>query len=105
MTIYTQQIYNNAGGGSSGPGVIYTVPTSKLLILTDIDLLSIATASGQLSLIEIGAAVVRYWIAPGNAQDQFVWRGRQVLNPGQTIVFDSTCTAWYMGMTGYVLDL
>lgn len=83
------------------------VPDGVRIILRDIDAVEISGTENAL-LVVLNAASGYLWAAdrfsePSNFNAQ--WRGRQVYNPGESIVAQVISGTWVIQMSGYELSL
>lgn len=83
------------------------VPDGSRIIVRDIDAVEISGTVDAL-LVVLNAAGGYLWAAnrftePSNYNAQ--WRGRQVYNPGQSIVAQVVSGTWEIQMSGYQLSL
>jgi hypothetical protein len=102
--IYSQQLYN-ANPPAGAATVVYTVPGGHVVVVTDIDRALQTTVATDLSYISLGAALVLVHTSAGAELFSDQWRGRQVLNAGQTITAVNGHPSQTLAITGYVLQL
>lgn len=100
--IYSQQLYNN-GPITPGGAVLYTVPASTTVVVTNVDGLWDPTAGNESLYVVLKQALVVYVVASVAGNLRFTWAGRQVLLPGDQITANASAGPLYMGITGYVL--
>lgn len=101
--IYSHQLHNHAYSAPTS-GVVYTVPPGSTVVVTDVDFLFEATAMGEFFDVTLGACIVLFFQSAGTLTQLLQWRGKQVLNAGDTISVLSQGPAATIGITGYVLS-
>lgn len=83
---------------------LYFVPTGSRVVLTDIDVFLGVTAAGQVSFVSIGHSLVLVLHSVGAGDVTQQWVGKQVLNPGDAIVFGFQSPQATIAITGYLLS-
>jgi hypothetical protein len=96
-------LFLSTAGLTSGT-VSYTVPSGRLAILRDVDVVSLS--AGAAFCIVFGPAGQRLWIATPVAATPagwFGWRGRQIYGAGSTIQIEGGGVSWDVMASGYLL--
>lgn len=100
--IYSQKLVN-ASYPASQNAVIYTVPASTTVVVTNIDMYYHSNAANSASYVEIGATNLLYHLTSGTEISNLQWVGKQVLNAGDTITYVTGNETSRLAITGYVL--
>lgn len=81
------------------------VPDGSVLVIRDIDLREESGTTAATSYLQNAAGgILAIWAnSTENAERGFSWRGRQVFNPGESIVFHVVSGTWSIQMSGYEL--
>lgn len=91
--------------GLSAP-LSLTVPPGYIWILRDLDLYN-GGGLGSAELFLVGSSgQAIYWArqTPGSDASVFQWRGRQVIEGGQSVTVNVTSGDWDVSLSGYVLS-
>jgi len=83
------------------------VPDGSRLILRDVDATEQSGATDAVAYVANAASGVLWWLETTHQPigTSFQWRGRQVFNPGESIVFHVLSGTWGIQMSGYQLTL
>lgn len=82
------------------------VPAGYKYILRDVDVVNRSGSAVAFGLVGSAGQFVWYWDPLYNANALGgQWRGRQVFNPGEQIVFNALSGAWDVTASGYALTL
>jgi len=100
--IYSKQLANT-GLGAGAAQLVYTVPASTVVVVTNVDTFVVDTATGQVSYTALESCIVNYHASVAADSLALQWAGRQVLTAGQTINVTVGGSACRVGITGYVL--
>ena len=89
---------------SSGTtSTLFTVPSGKVAVVTDVDLWNWDSSTGQCELGEGTSGVtVQLLVAAGGTQAP-PWRTRFVLQAGETLSFTRSSGKWLGQVSGYLL--
>lgn len=87
-----------------GVNTTYTVPAGYRAIVRDLDAINISGGSGSLTMTIAGLAYL--FVAQSSTYlDYHAWRGRQVVNPGETLQVSQSGINWGYAVSGYLLTL
>lgn len=102
-SIYSTQIFAQAGVTTDQS---FDVPTGLVYILRDLDAYNGGGAgSAEVFLVgSDGQAIAWFRQTPGSDASTFEWRGRQVLEEGQSFGFHVASGTWDLTLSGYVLS-
>lgn len=83
------------------------VPTGSRIIVRDIDVVEVGGIANAVIVVRNAAAGLLWAVDRGAATGNFVaqWRGRQVFNPGDSIVVQVVSGTWDIQMSGYELTV
>lgn len=84
-------------------GVVYTVPAGATVVVTDIDTALRTTTGGPTSYVTLGVTLFLMHTPSGPELINQQWRGRQVLDAGDSIAFAAGALSNYLRITGYLL--
>jgi hypothetical protein len=105
-TVYSTQFYQ--GTPVAGLSNIYTVPAGYRAILRDLDGV-LGFVDGNLALFNLGVNFNGIYAQAivGNQNLNLRWRGRQVLDPGDsiTVTYVATSATLQIVVSGYLLTL
>lgn len=89
-----------------GPRSTTVVPDGVKIIVRDVDIWNASGVAGD-SFGFQSAASGYLWLVKRAAADvgTYQWRGRQVFNPGESIVFEVFSGTWAVQASGYELTL
>jgi hypothetical protein len=99
--IYSKKLVN-AVYPTPYSAVVYTVPPGTTVVVTDIDFLTSGSAA-QYFIVQVGSADLIWIQRVATGTDTHQWRGKQVLNAGDTITLTNGNVAT-LAITGYVLS-
>lgn len=90
--------------GLSGDHAL-TVPSGEVWVIRDIDVYADDFAPAEFYFIGASTQTIAYWQSSGaSTPSTYQWRGRQVFEPGETIILRATNAA-DVTMSGYRLTL
>ena len=94
-----------AGGALVEASIAYTVPEGKVAVLRTVDFVSLVSGTQLVAIGTIPAGGSEYfWHAANLGEEQTdAWRGNQVFNAGDQIVFDTTGTVVFQA-SGFLLS-
>jgi hypothetical protein len=100
--VYSQRLLHGAFTAS----VSATVPAGFCWVVRDADVYWIGAAAADVAqLVVNGIAAIALFNGPANQPQVFPWRGRQVLNPGDQLLFTAGTVNWQVLVSGYALTL
>ena len=89
------------------PSNTVVVPDGVRMIIRDVDAVEVG-GSTPAQLVWQGPAGNQLWWATrsaAGAAEFFQWRGRQVFNPGESVIFSVVSGTWDIQVSGYELTL
>lgn len=102
--VYTTRF--GRGVSTASVGVDYTVPAGYRAVLTDLDIVfGGSTFPSTAFLIDTGPGAAFWRTTASSAGTVAAWRGRQVLEAGDTVQFFPTTTGISWHLTGYLFTL
>lgn len=89
----------------AGTGQAVVVPDGKVMIVRDVDLVPVVAGEGAIELGVNGVGFFFSWDGSATPAQPIQWRGRQVVNSGETLTgFETTGQEVFMYISGYLLD-
>lgn len=101
MSVYSKRFL--AGAGASG-AISATVPAGRVWIVRDCDLVFAGSLPANAGFQGSDGQFVYYVeVAAGSTQLWYGWRGRQILNAGETLTYHSFAGVCDFAISGYEL--